>query len=189
MAVQPYQISYKDRDNNPQVVTYDFNLDASEIAELRIAHKSDLPEYLDRMIKSENGDEVVIGFRSILSKAVGRREGMRLVKSQDIIDEFMQTGQYNAMFLELIGRPDSGAGFITSIMPQDLLDKHAAPESYSDEQLLAMSRSEFERVAGRDERQMDQRMLGIAWRRKEIAAQNGENRSKKNKKRNHPLPA
>jgi hypothetical protein len=183
MALINHTISYKDLDGNPAVVTYQFNLNASEIAELKIAHNDDLPAYLDKMIKSQNGQEVIIGFRSILTKAVGIREGDQLVKSQEIEDRFVQTGAYDAMFLELIGSKDSGAGFINSIMPQEIIDKHAQETHHSDEELLTMSNREFAEIAGTDPKAMSKHLLPIYHERKERAR--AENAHKKVRPKKH----
>lgn len=173
-------ISYKNLDGEPVEATYWFNIDASEIALLKQTHKQDIEAYFQRIINSKNNLEILKMFQELLQLGVFIRDGQRMDKSQDVKDEFMQTGAFNALFLELIQTKDQGAKFISDMFPQDLIREYEARQDetkYSDEQLLAMTNAEFNRIAG-DKKNRSKRMTVIGMRRREL-----------NKERNHGLTA
>lgn len=59
-------------------------------------------------------------FDMLLGAAVGIREGDNLIKSEQIYKDFMFSGAYDALFMELIQTEDSGATFMSKILPTNL---------------------------------------------------------------------
>ncbi len=156
--------------------TYWFDLEAREIAQLKATHQQDIGQYFRRIVNADNMEDLIKFYLELLSLGVAIRVGNRLDKSQSVRDEFIGTGAYNALFLELIQLPDMGASFVNEMFPQDLIEAYEAQqaENYSDPELIAMSNAEFNRIAG-DKRNRDKRMTVIGLKRKEL------NREKNNK--------
>lgn len=169
----PHVISYKDLDEQPVEAEFWFSLNESEIAELKVTHQQDIGAYFQRIINADNTEQLIQFYRELLVLAVGRRQGQRMIKDNDVKSEFVDTGAYNALFVDLIQRKDHGAGFINDMFPKDLIeayDAKKAEEQYTDEQLMAMTNAEFKRVAG-DKRNMSKHMTVIAMKRKELNRQ------------------
>lgn len=59
-------------------------------------------------------------FDMMLSAAVGIREGDNLIKDEQIRKDFMFSGAYDQFFMDLIQTPDSGATFMSKILPTDV---------------------------------------------------------------------
>lgn len=164
------QITYKNKFDGSEITdTYWFDVEASEIATMKAAHQQDIGAYFRRIVNADNTEQLVQFYREMLLLGVGVRVGNRLDKSEQVQKDFIETGAYNALFLELIQRPDHGASFINDMFPQDLIEAYEAKqaESYSDQQLIDMEPQEFNRVAG-PKKSRDKRMTIIAMKRREL---------------------
>jgi hypothetical protein len=166
------QITYKNRFNPNEEITdtYWFNLDPSEIATLKAAHKQDIAAYFRRIYNADTTEELVKFYRELIELGVGLRVGNRLDKSPEVRRDFVETGAYDALFMELIMSPDQGVGWINQMFPQDLIERYDTPKTaddYSDDELMGMTNAEFDRVAG-PKKNRSKRMVMIAMRRKEM---------------------
>jgi hypothetical protein len=164
------QITYKNKFDGTEITdTYWFNVEASEIAEMKAAHQDDIGAYFRRIQNANNSEELIRFYRDMICLGVGIRVGNRHDKSEQVKKDFVETGAYNALFMELIQSPDQGVGFINDMFPQDLIEQYdrQQTETYTDQQLLDMSNAEFNRAAG-DKRNRDKRMTIIAMKRKEL---------------------
>lgn len=166
------EITFPDFDGEMITETFWFNLTKAEIAEMFLSHEGgDFAEYLREIVRAENGGEVIAAFKKILSASVGKREGKRFTKNEEITAEFMESNAYSELFVELIKDPGAMASFIKAVVPADMAETIAENEQtsekkYTDAELLSMSDAEFERVAGRNPRDMTKQHLQIAFERK-----------------------
>lgn len=176
MSLEPTPITYKNLDGEEVTTEFWFSLSESEIAEMKATHQRDIGQYFQRIINANNNQDLIKFYRELLVLAVGIRKGQRMDKSQDVKDEFVQTGAYNALFLKLIQMPDMGASFVNKMFPEDLIKAYEEQqaEDYTDEYLLSISNSHFRRIAGHP-KQMDKRMLTINQRRKEMNRERNKN--------------
>jgi hypothetical protein len=164
------QITYKNRFDAKEEITdtYWFNIDASEVATLKAAHQRDIGEYFRRIQNADSTEELVKFYRELIELGVGRRVGNRLDKSPEVRRDFVETGAYDALFMELIMSPDQGVGFINRMFPQDLIQQYDVKnaDDYSDQDLLTMDEGEFNRIAG-PKKNRSRRMVQIAMKRRE----------------------
>lgn len=163
-------IRYEDYDGNPAEATYWFNLDGSEMVELDFTHHDDPGAYLKSVAQDKNYTELIRIWKGLLFKAVGVREGRRLVKTQEILDEFVQTGAYNALFMEVIQNEHAGFDFFKQLLASDLqkrVTEDDQKKDYTDEELLDMSDEEFAKAAGSaNPKNWDTRFLQLGMSRK-----------------------
>jgi hypothetical protein len=108
-----------------ETVTEDFwfQITASDIAKKAVIEGEDYGKRLESLSVEKDGAIIIQEFENILSDAVGRREGMRFVKNQEIRDYFLQSGAYDAFFMELMTSPDSGASVLTGIFPANIQEQ------------------------------------------------------------------
>lgn len=170
----PKVITYKNQFTGEEVSKeYHFALSRAEIAKMQLAHRGDIVEYFNEIVAKKDGAELIEVYEGLLLKSVGIREGDRLVKSQDIIDEFTQTGAYEELFMELIQSEDAGLGFFMKVFPEGLMEEAQAAEnakkSFTDEELLAMSDDEFMAVAGPNPMKWSKHHTALAMQRKTAA--------------------
>lgn len=162
-------IAFKDLDGKDVEEEYYFSLNKAELAEWMItAPGGDLQAYLKQLQESRNGKEVFDALKNVLTMSVAKRVGNRLVKNQDVVDEFMQTPAYEALFMELM--VNNGAGlleFVKGIVPEDMAAGFEQEQrTYDDAELLAMTDEEFYNAVGRDEKDWSKQVLLVAVRRK-----------------------
>lgn len=118
-------ITFKDLDGNDVTEDFYFNLNKAEIAEMELSYDGGLSDYLQKIIQKEDGYAIITSFKDIITKAVGKRsdDGRRFIKSQDIINEFVQTEAYSSMFMDIVTNATSAVDFIKGIVPADMAAK------------------------------------------------------------------
>lgn len=168
-------ITYPDFDGVQHTEEFYFNLNQAELAEMALSRRGGLDEYLKEIVASEDGAAVISVFKEMISKSIGKLDPQnkrRFIKSQEIIDDFMQTEAYSALFMELVTNTSAAVEFVRGIVPVDVagkVDEIALPnddKEYTDNELLEMSDAEFARVAGKNTKDMSRHHLMIAFERK-----------------------
>jgi hypothetical protein len=164
-------ITFRNFDGEMVTETYNFGLNKAELAEWMVsAPGGDLQAYIKEISEARDGKQVFTALKQVLTLSVGKREGNRLVKNQDIVDEFMQTPAYEELFMELM--VNNGVGlveFLRSIVPEDMsagFDEEK--REYSDEDLLKMTDEQFYAAVGRVEEDWTKQVLLVAMRRKNL---------------------
>src|SRR5436190_18230560 len=121
-------ISFKDVDGNPLTEDFYFNLNLTEIMDLENSVDGGLTERMQKIIdaKGENkGLEIMDTFRKIIIMSVGERseDGRRFSKRDgEVGKEFMETDAYNELFYDLCSNAKSGAEFISSLVPAEMME-------------------------------------------------------------------
>lgn len=123
-------ITYQDIDGNEK--TEDFCFQITKAQFVKKALKEGGSEYIKKLEMLSKltpdqmqgrGRDVMDTFETLLGDAVGKRvadtEGDLLIKNERIKNRFMYSGAYDALFMELVESPDSGAIFLRNIMPRD----------------------------------------------------------------------
>jgi hypothetical protein len=117
-------ISYKDWDGNPVTEDFYFNLTEAELMELELSEDGEgFGETIKKAIQKESGKVVLDAFKRLITLSIGKRVGNRFVKSDEVKSEFMETGAYSALFMELATNADAGAAFVKGLFPSDLAEK------------------------------------------------------------------
>lgn len=115
-------ITFKDYNDNELTEDFYFNLNKADIAKMQLSTEGGFGEYIQAIIKANNGKEIIELFEKILSMAYGVRseDGRRFKKDPELFKEFMQTEAYSVFFWELVTDANAGAAFVRGIMPADL---------------------------------------------------------------------
>jgi hypothetical protein len=171
-------IQYTDLDGNPAEGEWYFGLNKAELAELELGRKGGMMAYLTAIVQDEDGEKIIDAFKKIIRMSVGQRseDGKRFMKSDDITDGFVQTDAYSELFMDLVTNTNAAVEFINGVIPADLAavraeqNSGARQESYTDDQLLAMSQDDFEKVVGSDPMHMSKEHLLLAFKRKSASA-------------------
>jgi len=173
--VHEKKITYTNLDGEKVTGTYYFSLTRAEAVELNFHKKGGLEAYAKRIVEAESHGELIELFKSLILKTYGVRDGQRFRKNQELTDEFVETGAYSELFIELATNHESAIKFFREVVPADMqsrVDEAVLPDDkeYTDEQLLSMSWDDFYRSAGgKDDKNWDKRHLLIAFRRKQAA--------------------
>lgn len=160
-------IKYTDYNGEEVVEDFYFNLNKAELIDLEMSADGGegLAEMLKRIVAEKNTGKIMRTFRSIICLSVGVRseDGKRFIKTEEIVDEFMQTGAYSELLVELLQNPQAAVDFVNGIVPKDLSGKNAKPttetnlpvpatvrpkriDEYTDAELAEMSSEELQRL-------------------------------------------
>lgn len=168
-------IVYDDLDGNKQSEVWHFQLNKGTIYEMTMRYGEALWLNFSNLTDGEkvDGNGLVEAFRILLSNSVGRRVGQRFQQSQEITDEFMQTGAYSEFLVELLQNPDMATDFFKTIIPasvvRDFEEASAATKkTYTFNELVDLTQDEFDRVAGIDPKKWSRLELQAAMKRHDL---------------------
>ena len=124
-------ITYDTYDGETITEDFYFNLSKAELAEIEITTPGGFKDYLDKIIKSQDGKIIMETFKLILTMSIGRKseDGKRFMKNDDIRNEFMQSEAYSNLFLEICTDAAKAAEFVEGIMPAGILDGIEIPKA------------------------------------------------------------
>jgi hypothetical protein len=109
---------------NDETVTEDhfFHLSKAEIVEMELSMEGGLSKHLERVVKSEDGGEIMRTFKTLLLDSYGRKsdDGRSFVKNPQIREEFASSEAYSVIFMELATNADAAAEFVNGIVPKGL---------------------------------------------------------------------
>jgi hypothetical protein len=173
--VHEKKIKYHNLDGQEVEGTYYFNLTKAEAVEMNFSRQGGVEEYARKIVEAESHGELIELFKDLILKTYGVRDGQRFVKNPELTAEFVETGAYSELFIELATNTDSAIKFFREVVPPDMqsrVDEVVLPgdKQFSDEELLTVSWEDFYASAGgKDDKNWDKRHLLIAFRRKQAA--------------------
>lgn len=118
-------ITFQNLDDEEVTEDFYFQITKAEVAEKALVEGEGYYERLRDLSIERDGAKIIQHFKAILASAVGRREGQIFKKSQEITDYFMFSGAYDAFFMGLMEKPDSGASIIKAMLPKDAQEEAA----------------------------------------------------------------
>lgn len=161
-------IKYENFNGQPAEEEFYFNLTEAEIAEMELSLMGGLGSYLKEIVAKKNSAAVIQAFKDILTKAIGKKseDGSRFVKNAAIVEDFLSSPAYSALFMELVTDAEASAAFIRGIVPQRLAGQDtqtvALPEQPSMPQL---SPEKLAELSGDSEGSMRSRVNEASRRR------------------------
>lgn len=118
-------IKFNDFNGNELVEDFYFNLTKAELAEMELGTKGGMEKYITDIVSSEDGAAIMGAFKDILQKSYGvkSKDGRRFRKSEELWLDFLESGAYDILFMELVTEAQAAAEFINGIVPSDLSQK------------------------------------------------------------------
>lgn len=115
-------ITYTDYNGVERKEDFYFNLTKAEVMEMEMSTKGGLAEMINRIIAAQDQPAIIKIFKDLIIKAYGVKsaDGKRFMKSQEIIDEFVQTEAFSQLFMELATDADAAGKFVNGIVPADM---------------------------------------------------------------------
>lgn len=123
-------IKYVDFNDNEREEDFFFNLSKSELMEWEMSVDGGLSEKMKQIVNKKSAPEIMATFKEIILKSYGEKsaDGKRFIKSKELSEEFMQSGAYDVLFMELLNNSDTAVAFINGIIPPEAKQK-AVPDS------------------------------------------------------------
>ena len=121
-------IAYTDYNGVERKEEFSFNFTKAEIWDLNLRTPGGLKSFYERIIATEDGQELADQFKMLIQKSYGIKsdDGRRFMKSDEILRNFTETEAYSNFYIELATNSDSAAAFVNGIMPKDLVEKAIA---------------------------------------------------------------
>lgn len=112
-------VKYEDLNGHQQEKTLYFNLSKAELIKMELSSKNGLQEDFQRLIDSDDRAKIIETFDGIIDKAYGVKspDGQRFIKSQEVLDEFKQSGAYDEFFMSLLTEKGIAEAFVRGIIP------------------------------------------------------------------------
>lgn len=140
-------ITFTNMDGEKVTEDWYFGLSPADVAELEMNSNGQLSDRLlsigqsleenegdeDKVVRA-NGAQIMQLFKELIMSSVGKRseDGRRHVKNQELIDDFVQTGSYSELLMDLVMNPATAADFVNAILPSEALDRLKAGQSVTD---------------------------------------------------------
>lgn len=114
-------ITYKNIDGEPVTEDWYFHFRSDELVEMQVEH--DISSMFNRL-RTPDADEkeAVKLIKLFVQGSVGKRsaDGRKFSKPDDVLEDFVDSGAYSALFFELLKNPQDAAVFVEALMPSDL---------------------------------------------------------------------
>ncbi len=118
-------IKYVDYLGKERKEDFCFNLNEAELAKwLTTDGDYSMDKVIRRIIQEKNGRKIMETFEDLIKRSYGvvTLDGKRFMKSEELVNEFIQTEAYNVLFMELLTDTSKAVEFFIGIMPKDLSD-------------------------------------------------------------------
>lgn len=114
------KVKYVDYKGIEREEEFHFNLTKTEIAELELSHNGGLSEKIQRVVKAQDGKEIIAIFKDLVIRSYGEisDDGRRFIKNDKLREEFTQTEAYSEIFMRLASDADAASKFVNGIIPQ-----------------------------------------------------------------------
>lgn len=112
-------ITYVDYNGVERTEEFYFNLSKAEIAEMELRSSGGLQSMIQGIIDAKDADALINIFKDVIKKSYGKKtpDGRRIMKSEEIWEDFYQTEAYSNLFMELITDDKAAADFMNGIIP------------------------------------------------------------------------
>lgn len=128
------QMTYTDYDGVERTEDFYFNLTKAEVAEMEMSNNGGLSKLLERIIQTRDSKKMVEFMKDLVLRAYGVKslDGRKIVKNQELRDDFSQTEAYSDLFMELATDAGAAAAFVNGIVPKNMdkpvVQKSATPQ-------------------------------------------------------------
>ena len=106
-------------------------LTEAEVVELEVSWDGGLRAVLEQIINEHDQKRMVEMMKMLITKSYGKKslDGNKFVKSQEVLDDFMQTPAYSELFMLLSTDAEEASKFVNGIIPKKLAERAKALEA------------------------------------------------------------
>lgn len=124
-------VTYTDYNEVERTENFYFNLSKAEVLEMEMSTAGGMAESIQKIIDAKDTPAIIRVFKDLVLKAYGVKsdDGRRFIKSKELSEAFSQTEAYSQIFMELATNADEAAKFVNGIVPADLAQKVALPNT------------------------------------------------------------
>lgn len=121
MLVKP--ITYVDYNGVERTETFYFNLTKAELMEMQADYSGSLEEILTKIVEAKDGPTIMKFVKELIVRSYGVKslDGRKIVKNDEVLNDFLQTEAYSELYMELITDAAACADFANGIIPKGLV--------------------------------------------------------------------
>jgi len=115
------KIKYTDYDGNVREEPFYFNISKAEFAELDLSITGGFEAMIQTLIDKKDIPGMMRVFKDLIVKSYGVKsaDGRRMMKSEELTKDFLETEAYSELFMELCSDANTAIEFVKGIMPVD----------------------------------------------------------------------
>lgn len=119
-------IIYTDFNGNEQTKDLYFHLSSTELLNLEYSVEGNWSNYLNEILASGDQKKMIEIMQDLIKKSYGVKseDGQRFVKSEEILNDFIQSEVYDAFFMKMLTNESYSEKFINGILPANLMGKN-----------------------------------------------------------------
>lgn len=116
------KIKFTDYLGNEREETWFFNLSDAELTEWELSQAGGLTKMIEKISETQDVPKLIALYKELILKTVGKldADGRRFRKNDEIKQEFMETGAYSELYMELATTEGAGAAFINGLVSDKL---------------------------------------------------------------------
>ena len=128
-------ITYEDYNGVERTENFYFNLNKAEVLEMEMGTEGGMAQTIQKIVDAKDAPAIIRVFKDLVLKAYGVKsdDGRRFMKTKPdgtrYADDFKETEAYSQIFMELATDADAAAKFVNGIIPADLAQKAALPNT------------------------------------------------------------
>jgi len=117
-------IKFNGFDGKPAEETWYFNLTEVEVTRLDAEFEPGLGEYVKNFDENTAAEEMLKLFERLIQMSVGTKspDGTRFVKNQEVVDDFLASAAYSALFAQLATNPDTASEFFNGVLTKTFIE-------------------------------------------------------------------
>ena len=111
--------TYTDFNGNERTEDFYFNLTEAEIVEMDLTTEGGLEAMINKIMAEQDRAKLIMMFKDLIRRSYGVKslDGKRLIKNDEVFDEFSQTTAYSDFFMELATDAKIASDFVNGIIP------------------------------------------------------------------------
>ena len=116
------KIKYTDYLGNEREETWNFHLTDAELTEWQLSETGGLTAMITRISETQDVPKLIELYKTLILKTVGKldADGRRFRKTDEIRQEFQETGAYSELYMELATVEGAGAAFVNGLISDKL---------------------------------------------------------------------
>lgn len=118
------KIKLTDWEGNPREETWCFHLTDSDIVDWELSESGGLSKLIEKISETQDVPKLKDLYREVILKSVGKidTDGRRFRRTDEIREEFLETGAFDVIFMKLLTEEGAGAAFINGLVSDKLRD-------------------------------------------------------------------
>lgn len=115
-------IKFDDFNGVERTETHYFHLSKSELMRKEMSVEGGFSEKIQKISEKMDAPAIMEVFEDLIRLSYGEKsdDGRRFIKNKELSEAFMQTGAYDALYMELITDAKAAADFFKAVIPDDL---------------------------------------------------------------------